>query len=129
MMQKVSWSILDQIFLYEKYESMFEEGEGDGSLDSSFRGKRIIYDEEVEHQENDSGFLQSGTMQYKIRDRSQGFFQINQLIWDPVDPLFFLLKDQPPCSVFSLRELFADEEILKGLLTSQTDHLISLYKR
>ncbi|KAG5586123.1 hypothetical protein H5410_046557 [Solanum commersonii] len=33
MMQKVSWSILDQIFLYEKYESEFEEGEGEGVLD------------------------------------------------------------------------------------------------
>ncbi|WMV58990.1 hypothetical protein MTR67_052375 [Solanum verrucosum] len=33
MMQKGSWSILDQRFLYEKYESKFEEGEGEGSLD------------------------------------------------------------------------------------------------
>ncbi|KAK6786224.1 hypothetical protein RDI58_014749 [Solanum bulbocastanum] len=40
----------------------------------SFRGKRIIYDEEDELQENDSGFLQSGTMQYQTRDRSQGLF-------------------------------------------------------
>ncbi|KAL0295066.1 UNVERIFIED_CONTAM: protein Ycf2 [Sesamum calycinum] len=36
----------------------------------SFRGKRIIYDEEDELQENDSEFLQSGTMQYQTRDRS-----------------------------------------------------------
>uniref|UniRef100_A0A3Q7JC17 Uncharacterized protein n=1 Tax=Solanum lycopersicum TaxID=4081 RepID=A0A3Q7JC17_SOLLC len=95
----------------------------------SFRGKRIIYDEEDELQENDSGFLQSGTMQYQTRDRSQGLFRISQFIWDPADPLFFLFKDQPPGSVFSHRELFADEEMSKGLLTSQTDPPTSLYKR
>nr|UVW93658.1 Ycf2 [Impatiens balsamina]UVW93679.1 Ycf2 [Impatiens balsamina] len=33
MMQKGSCSILDQRFLYEKYESEFEEGEGEGALD------------------------------------------------------------------------------------------------
>uniref|UniRef100_M1BU50 Protein ycf2 n=1 Tax=Solanum tuberosum TaxID=4113 RepID=M1BU50_SOLTU len=167
MMQKGSWSILDQRFLYEKYESEFEEGEGEGALDPqedlfnhivwapriwrpwgflfdcierpnelgfpywsrSFRGKRIIYDEEDELQENDSGFLQSGTMQYQTRDRSQGLFRISQFIWDPADPLFFLFKDQPPGSVFSHRELFADEEMSKGLLTSQTDPPTSIYKR
>ncbi|KAH0743131.1 hypothetical protein KY290_031124 [Solanum tuberosum] len=156
MMQKGSWSILDQRFLYEKYESEFEESEGEGALDPqedlfnhivwapriwrpwgflfdcierpnelgfpywsrSFRGKQIIYDEEDELQENDSGFLQSGTMQYQTRDRSQGLFRISQFIWDPADPLFFLFKDQPPGSVFSHRELFADEEMSKGLLTS-----------
>nr|YP_010273735.1 hypothetical chloroplast RF21 [Dinetus racemosus]YP_010273752.1 hypothetical chloroplast RF21 [Dinetus racemosus]UKO32143.1 hypothetical chloroplast RF21 [Dinetus racemosus]UKO32160.1 hypothetical chloroplast RF21 [Dinetus racemosus] len=156
MMQNGSCSILDQRFLYEKYES--EEGaldpqqieedlfnhivwapriwrpwgflciEGPNELgfsywSRSFRGKRIIYDEEDELQENDSEFLQSGTMQYKTRDRSskeQGFFRISQFIWDPADPLFFLFKDWPPGSVFSRRELFADEEMSKGLLTSQT---------
>jgi hypothetical protein len=148
---------LDQRFLYEKYESEFEEGALDpqqieedlfnhivwapriwrpwGFLcmerpnelgfyywSRSFRGKQIIYDEEDELQEKDSEFLQSGTLQYKTRDRSskeQGFFQISQFIWDPADPLFFLFKDRPPGSVFSRRELFADEEMSKGLLTSQ----------
>ncbi|KAL3806107.1 hypothetical protein ACJIZ3_000023 [Penstemon smallii] len=173
MMQNGSCSIFDQRFLYEKYESEFEEGEGDGALDPqqiegdlfnhivwapriwrpwgflfdcierpnelgfpywsrSFRGKRIIYDEEDELQENDSEFLQSGTMQYQTRDRSskeQGLFRISQFIWDPADPLFFLFKDQPPGSVFSHRELFADEEMSKGLLTSQTDPPTSIYKR
>ncbi|MCD7460986.1 hypothetical protein HAX54_044953 [Datura stramonium] len=65
--------------------------------------------EENELQENDSGFLQSGTMQYQTRDRSskeQGLFRIS---WDPTDPLF-PIQDQPPGSVFSHRELFADEE-------------------
>ncbi|MCD7468362.1 Protein Ycf2 A [Datura stramonium] len=83
MMQKGSWSILDQRFLYEKYESEFEEGEGEGALDLSFRGKRIIYDEEDKLQKNDSRFLQSGTMQYQTRDRSskeQGLFRISQFI-------------------------------------------------
>ncbi|KAH0670506.1 hypothetical protein KY285_024785 [Solanum tuberosum] len=167
MMQKGSWSILDQRFLYEKYESEFEEGEEEGALDPqedlfnhivwapriwrpwgflfdcierpnelgflywsrSFRGKRIIYDEEDELQENDSGLLQTGTMQYQTRDGSQVLFRISQFIWDPADPLFFLFKDQPPGSVFSHRELFADEEMSKGLLTSQTDPPTSIYKR
>nr|YP_010828164.1 putative chloroplast RF21 [Santalum spicatum]YP_010828172.1 putative chloroplast RF21 [Santalum spicatum]WFF45182.1 putative chloroplast RF21 [Santalum spicatum]WFF45190.1 putative chloroplast RF21 [Santalum spicatum] len=171
MMQNGSCSIVDQRFLYEKYESEFEEGEG--ALDPqqieedlfnhivlapriwhpwgflfdcierpnelgfpywarSFRGKRIIYDEEDEFQENDLEFLQSGTVQYQTRDRSskeQGFFRISQFIWDPADPLFFLFKDQPFVSVFSHREFFADEEMSKGLLTSQTDPPTSLYKR
>nr|YP_010890823.1 hypothetical protein RF2 [Dicliptera tinctoria]YP_010890840.1 hypothetical protein RF2 [Dicliptera tinctoria]WJK72171.1 hypothetical protein RF2 [Dicliptera tinctoria]WJK72188.1 hypothetical protein RF2 [Dicliptera tinctoria] len=173
MMQNGSCSVFDQRFLYEKYESEFEEGEGERALDPqqieedlfnhivwapriwrpwgflfdcverpnslgfpywsrSFRGKRIIYDEEDELQENDSEFLQSGTMQYQTRDRSskeQGLFQISQFIWDSADPLFFLFKDQPPGSVFSHRELFADEEMSKGLLTSQTDPPTSIYKR
>nr|UBT67960.1 hypothetical protein RF2 [Panax vietnamensis] len=173
MMQNGSCSILDQRFLYEKNESEFEEGEGEGALDPqqieedlfnhivwapriwrpwgflfdcierpnelgfpygsrSFRGKRILYDEEDELQENDSEFLQSGTMQYQTRDRSskeQGLFRISQFIWDPADPLFFLFKDQPFVSVFSHRELFADEEMSKGLLTSPTDPPTSIYKR
>ncbi|KAL8243271.1 hypothetical protein R6Q59_009529 [Mikania micrantha] len=98
----------------------------------SFRGKRIIYDEEDELQENDSEFLQSGTVQYQTRDRSskeQGLFRISQFIWDPADPLFFLFKAQPFVSVFSHRELFADEEMSKGLLTPQTNPPTSLYKR
>nr|AWI72950.1 Ycf2 [Landolphia dawei] len=173
IMQSGSCSILDQRFLYEKYESEFEGGEGEGALDPqqieedlfnhivwapriwrpwafrynqierpnslgfpywarSFRGKRIIYDEEDELQENDSEFLQNGRVQYQTRDRSskeQGLFRISQFIWDPADPLFFLFKDQPPGSVFSHRELFADEEMSKGLLTSQTDPPTSIYKR
>nr|GLL25463.1 hypothetical chloroplast RF21 [Ipomoea trifida] len=134
MMQNGSCSILDQIFLYEKYESEFEEGALDPNLDPQqieedlfnhivISGKRIFYDKEDELQENDSEFLQSGTMQYKTRDRSskeQGFFRISQFIWDPADPLFFLFKDRSPGSVFSRRELFADEEMSKGLLTAQT---------
>nr|YP_010729814.1 hypothetical chloroplast RF2 [Sassafras randaiense]WEF73435.1 hypothetical chloroplast RF2 [Sassafras randaiense]WEF73515.1 hypothetical chloroplast RF2 [Sassafras randaiense]WEF73595.1 hypothetical chloroplast RF2 [Sassafras randaiense]WEF73675.1 hypothetical chloroplast RF2 [Sassafras randaiense]WEF73835.1 hypothetical chloroplast RF2 [Sassafras randaiense] len=173
MMQNGSCSIVDQRFLYEKYESEFEEGEREGALDPqqieedlfnhivwapriwrpcgnlfdciertnelgfpywarSFRGKRIIYHKEDELQENDSEFLQSGTMQYQTRDRSskeQGFFRISQFIWDPADPFFFLFKDQPFVSVFSRREFFADEEMSKGLITSQTNPPTSIYKR
>nr|YP_009537495.1 hypothetical chloroplast RF2 [Dioscorea quartiniana]YP_009537512.1 hypothetical chloroplast RF2 [Dioscorea quartiniana]AYM33590.1 hypothetical chloroplast RF2 [Dioscorea quartiniana]AYM33607.1 hypothetical chloroplast RF2 [Dioscorea quartiniana] len=173
MMQNGSCSIVDQRFQYEKYESEFEEGEGEGALDpqqieedlfnhivwapriwrpcgnlfncierptelgfpywaGSFRGKQIIYHKEDELQENDSEFLQSGTMQYQIRDRSskeQGFFRISQFIWDPADPFFFLFKDQPFVSVFSRREFFADEEMSKGLITSQTNPPTSIYKR
>nr|YP_009261523.1 hypothetical chloroplast RF21 [Liriodendron chinense]YP_009261542.1 hypothetical chloroplast RF21 [Liriodendron chinense]YP_010370052.1 hypothetical chloroplast RF21 [Liriodendron chinense x Liriodendron tulipifera]YP_010370071.1 hypothetical chloroplast RF21 [Liriodendron chinense x Liriodendron tulipifera]ANN44773.1 hypothetical chloroplast RF21 [Liriodendron chinense]ANN44792.1 hypothetical chloroplast RF21 [Liriodendron chinense]QJU00448.1 hypothetical chloroplast RF21 [Liriodendron ch len=173
MMQNGSCSIVDQRFLYEKYESEFEGGEGEGALDPqqieedlfnhivwapriwrpcgnlfdciertnelgfpywarSFRGKRIIYHKEDELQENDSEFLQSGTMQYQTRDRSskeQGFFRISQFVWDPADPFFFLFKDQPFVSVFSRREFFADEEMSKGLITSQTNPPTSIYKR
>nr|YP_010858642.1 hypothetical protein RF2 [Actinorhytis calapparia]YP_010858659.1 hypothetical protein RF2 [Actinorhytis calapparia]WGM72385.1 hypothetical protein RF2 [Actinorhytis calapparia]WGM72402.1 hypothetical protein RF2 [Actinorhytis calapparia] len=171
MMQNGSCSIVDQRFLYEKYESEFEEGEGAvdpqqieedlfnhivwapriwrpcGNLfdcierptelgfpywGGSFRGKRIIYHKEDELQENDSEFLQSGTMQYQTRDRSskeQGFFRISQFIWDPADLFFFLFKDQPFVSVFSRREFFADEEMSKGLITYQTNPPTSIYKR
>ncbi|XP_049399715.1 protein Ycf2 A-like [Solanum stenotomum] len=97
----------------------------------SFRGKRILYDENDELQETDSGFLQSGTMQYQTRDRSskeQGLFRTSQFILAPADALFFLFKDQPPGFEFSHRELFADVEISKGLLTSQTDPPTSIYK-
>nr|AEX93965.1 hypothetical chloroplast RF21 [Asphodeline damascena] len=173
MIQNGSFSIVDQRFFYEKYESEFEEGEG--ALDpqqieedlfnhivwapriwhpcgnlfdcierptelgfpywaGSFRGKRIIYHKGDELQENDSEFLQmqSGTMQYQTRDRSskeQVFFRISQFIWDPADPFFFLFKDQPFVSVFSRREFFADEEMPKGLIISQTNLPASLYKR
>nr|YP_010940406.1 Ycf2 protein [Eremurus zoae]YP_010940423.1 Ycf2 protein [Eremurus zoae]WLR81350.1 Ycf2 protein [Eremurus zoae]WLR81367.1 Ycf2 protein [Eremurus zoae] len=169
MIQNGSFSIVDQRFFYEKYESEFKEGALDpqqieedlfnhivwapriwrpcGNLfdcierptelgfpywAGSFRGKRIIYHKGDELQENDSEFLQSGTMQYQTRDRSskeQVFFRISQFIWDPADPFFFLFKDQPFVSVFSRREFFADEEMPKGLIISQTNLSASIYKR
>ncbi|KAK2350161.1 protein Ycf2 [Trifolium repens] len=139
MIRNGSRSIFDQRFLYEKYESGFEE---EGVLDpesleedlfnhivwapriwrpwgflfdclersnelgfweESFRDKDIIYDEDQEDeeededelQENDSEFLQDGTMQYETRYRSskeQGVFRISQFIWDPEDPLFCYSK-------------------------------------
>nr|YP_010832887.1 Ycf2 [Astragalus cognatus]WFG52857.1 Ycf2 [Astragalus cognatus] len=90
----------------------------------SFRDKQIFYDEEGELQENDSEFLQGETMQYQTRDRSskeQGVFRISQFIWEPADPLFLLFKDDTFVSVFSHREFFADEEMSRLLLTSQTE--------
>nr|DBA09517.1 TPA_asm: Ycf2 protein [Corydalis boweri]DBA09527.1 TPA_asm: Ycf2 protein [Corydalis boweri] len=85
----------------------------------SFLGTRIISHQENDSEENDSEFLQSGTMQYQTRDRfskDQVFFQfqISQFLWDPANPFFF---DAP---VFSRREFFADQEMAKGLLTSLT---------
>nr|YP_009109941.1 hypothetical chloroplast RF21 [Trifolium strictum]AIJ28408.1 hypothetical chloroplast RF21 [Trifolium strictum] len=166
MIQNGSRSILDQRFLYEKYESGFEEGEGVldpqpleedllnhivwapriwrpwGFLfdclersnelgfpywERSFRDKQIIYDEEDELQENDS---EDGTMQYETRYRSskeQGVFRISQFIWDPEDPLFLLFQDDPFGSLFSHREFFADEEISRILLTSQTKQIFWKY--
>ncbi|KAI9075989.1 hypothetical protein K1719_042061 [Acacia pycnantha] len=173
MIQNGSCSIVDQRFrfLYENYESEFEEGEevldpqqieedlfnhivwapriwrpwgllfdcierpnelGFPYWARSFRGKRIIYDEEDELQENDSEFLQSGTMQYQTRDRSfkeQGLFGISQFIWDPADPLFLLFEDESFVSVFSHREFFADEEMSREFWIYQTDPYTSMSKR
>nr|YP_009968437.1 Ycf2 protein [Galega officinalis]QMX77641.1 Ycf2 protein [Galega officinalis] len=169
MIQNGSCSIVDQRFLYEKYESGFEEGEGffdpqpleedlfnhivwapriwrpwgflfDSSERSnefgfpywerSFEDREIIYDEEGELQENDSEFLEDGTMQYQTRDRSskeQGVFRISQFIWDPADPLFLLFQDDPFVSVFSHREFVPDEEMSRILLTCQTKKIYWKY--
>nr|YP_009581324.1 hypothetical chloroplast RF21 [Enemion raddeanum]YP_009581340.1 hypothetical chloroplast RF21 [Enemion raddeanum]QBK49389.1 hypothetical chloroplast RF21 [Enemion raddeanum]QBK49405.1 hypothetical chloroplast RF21 [Enemion raddeanum] len=90
----------------------------------AFRGKRIIdedalQEEEDELQENDSEFLQSGTI------KEQDFFRISQFIWDPADPSLFLFKDPP----FVRREFFADQETPKALLPSQTESPKSIYDR
>nr|YP_010566583.1 hypothetical protein RF2 [Medicago heyniana]UZC32050.1 hypothetical protein RF2 [Medicago heyniana] len=168
MIRNGSRSILDHRFLYEKYESGFEEGEGvldpleedlfnhivwaprmwrpweflfDDCIERSnefgfpywersFWDKQIIYDEEGELQENDSEFLQDGTMEYQTQNRSfkeQGVFRISQFIWDPSDPLFLLFQDDPLVSVFSHRELVADEEMSNILLTCQTKKIYWKY--
>nr|YP_010565824.1 hypothetical protein RF2 [Medicago turbinata]UZC30456.1 hypothetical protein RF2 [Medicago turbinata] len=167
MIQNGSRSILDHRFLYEKYESGFEEGEvldpleedllnhivwapriwrpweflfddciersnefGFPYWERSFWDKQIIYDEEGELQENDSEFLQDGTMEYQTQNRSfkeQGVFRISQFIWDPSDPLFLLFQDDPFVSVFSHRELVADEEMSNILLTCQTKKIYWKY--
>nr|YP_010015736.1 hypothetical protein RF2 [Rhipsalis baccifera]YP_010015745.1 hypothetical protein RF2 [Rhipsalis baccifera]QOI72720.1 hypothetical protein RF2 [Rhipsalis baccifera]QOI72729.1 hypothetical protein RF2 [Rhipsalis baccifera] len=93
----------------------------------SLRDKWIINDE---LEENDSEFLQSGTVPYPARARSfneQGFFALNRVIWDPADPIFFLFQDEHelPVSVFSNREFFADEEI--ELLISKKKKKASKY--
>nr|YP_009526164.1 Ycf2 [Dianthus caryophyllus]YP_010938532.1 Ycf2 [Dianthus cincinnatus]YP_010938550.1 Ycf2 [Dianthus cincinnatus]YP_010938700.1 Ycf2 [Dianthus barbatus]YP_010938718.1 Ycf2 [Dianthus barbatus]QYF08531.1 Ycf2 [Dianthus fruticosus subsp. amorginus]QYF08782.1 Ycf2 [Dianthus fruticosus subsp. fruticosus]UFP05486.1 hypothetical protein RF2 [Dianthus chinensis]CUA65787.1 Ycf2 [Dianthus gratianopolitanus]CUA66543.1 Ycf2 [Dianthus moravicus] len=160
MMQNGSCSILDHRFIYEKYQSELEKGEG--ALDPPqieedlfnpivwapriWNPRSFLFDcierpnelgfpywaGSLRGKENNSEFLQSGTMQYQTRDRSskeQGFFRISQFIWDPADPLFFLSKDPPFGSVFSHGEFFADEEMSKGLLTSQRATPTSTYKR
>nr|QTI91282.1 Ycf2 [Leuchtenbergia principis] len=81
----------------------------------SLRDEEIFYDED-EFEEDDSEFLQSGTVPYPARDRSfseQGFFSVNRFIWDPTDPIFLLLQDEHelPLSVFSNREFFVDKEM------------------
>nr|YP_009657014.1 hypothetical chloroplast RF2 [Medicago orbicularis]QCO73911.1 hypothetical chloroplast RF2 [Medicago orbicularis] len=168
MIQNGSRSILDHRFLYEKYESGFEEGEGvldpleedlfnhivwaprmwrpweflfDDCIERSnefgfpywersFWDKQIIYDEEGELQENDSEFLQDGTMEDQTQNRSfkeQGVFRISQFIWDPSDPLFLLFQDDSFVSVFSHRELVPDEEMSNILLTCQTKKIYWKY--
>nr|GLL21603.1 Ycf2 [Ipomoea trifida] len=148
MMQNGSCSILDQIFLYEKYESEFEEGALDPNLDpqqieedlfnhivwapriwrpwgflchfgasGSFMIKRMSFKRMI----RSSCRVEPCSTRHEIDlPKEQGFFRISQFIWDPADPLFFLFKDRSPGSVFSRRELFADEEMSKGLLTAQT---------
>nr|UDZ61537.1 hypothetical protein RF2 [Albidella nymphaeifolia] len=71
----------------------------------------------LQERDKDSEFLQSGTMQTRDRfSKEQGFWQISQFIWDPPDPFFFLFEDEP-VSVFSHREVFADKEMPKALVT------------
>nr|YP_010760245.1 Ycf2 protein [Cuscuta volcanica]YP_010760296.1 Ycf2 protein [Cuscuta volcanica]WEY30220.1 Ycf2 protein [Cuscuta volcanica]WEY30221.1 Ycf2 protein [Cuscuta volcanica] len=110
-----SSSILDQQFLYE---SEFEESPQQIEEDLV---NHIVWAPRlwrpwgflgVSYEENDS---ESG---YETRDSSS-----KEFIWDPTDPFFFLFKDKLPGSVFSRRELFADEEMAKALLTSQIEHM------
>nr|QJQ78861.1 Ycf2 [Glycyrrhiza triphylla] len=130
----------DSEFFEEKNDSEFFEEKNDSEFfqenDSEFfqeNDSEFFQENDSEFfQENDSEFLQGGTMQYQTRNRSsneQGVFRINQFIWDPADPLFFLFKDQPFVSVFLHREFFADEEMSRGLLTFQTDISKYIYKR
>nr|YP_010290906.1 hypothetical protein RF2 [Gahnia tristis]YP_010290929.1 hypothetical protein RF2 [Gahnia tristis]ULQ66064.1 hypothetical protein RF2 [Gahnia tristis]ULQ66087.1 hypothetical protein RF2 [Gahnia tristis] len=64
----------------------------------SFQGKWPFYHEEdklqeEELQENDSEFLQSGTIQYQKREifsKEQSFFLISRFIWEPSQPFFLL---------------------------------------
>nr|YP_009664110.1 Ycf2 protein [Cuscuta costaricensis]YP_009664161.1 Ycf2 protein [Cuscuta costaricensis]QCW07746.1 Ycf2 protein [Cuscuta costaricensis]QCW07797.1 Ycf2 protein [Cuscuta costaricensis] len=101
-----SSSILDQRFLYE---SEFEESPQQIEEDLL---NHIIWAPRlwrpwgflgVSYEENDS------EMQYKTSSK--------EFIWDPTDPLFFLFNPG------SRRELFADEEMAKALLTSQIEHM------
>nr|AHA12882.1 hypothetical chloroplast RF21 [Maranta leuconeura]AHA12900.1 hypothetical chloroplast RF21 [Maranta leuconeura] len=126
MMQNRSCSIVDQRFLYEKYESEFEEEEG--AVDP-----QQIEEDLFNHIVWAPRIWRPCGNPYQTRDRSskeQGFFRISQFIWDPADPFFFLSKDPPFVSVFSRREFFADEEMSKGLgLISPQDLPTSLCTR
>nr|UUF92360.1 hypothetical protein RF2 [Allium wallichii var. platyphyllum]UUF92361.1 hypothetical protein RF2 [Allium wallichii var. platyphyllum] len=118
MMQNGSFSIVDQRFFYEKYESEFEEGEGplDPQQIAEDLFNHIVWAPRI--------WRPCGNLFDCIErptEKEQGFFRISQFIWDPADPFFFLFKDQPFVSVFSRREFFADEEMSKGLITSQTN--------
>nr|YP_009130085.1 hypothetical chloroplast RF21 [Campynema lineare]YP_009130102.1 hypothetical chloroplast RF21 [Campynema lineare]AJV88554.1 hypothetical chloroplast RF21 [Campynema lineare]AJV88572.1 hypothetical chloroplast RF21 [Campynema lineare]QKE31341.1 Ycf2 [Campynema lineare]QKE31358.1 Ycf2 [Campynema lineare] len=115
-----SCSIVDQRFLYEKYESEFEEGEGalDPQQIEEDLFNHIVWAPRI--------WRPCGNLFDCIEE--QGFFRISQFIWDPVDPFFFLFKDQPFVSVFSRREFFADEEMSKGFITSQTNTPTSISK-
>uniref|UniRef100_A0A7N0TAG1 Ycf2 n=1 Tax=Kalanchoe fedtschenkoi TaxID=63787 RepID=A0A7N0TAG1_KALFE len=112
MMQNRSCSIVDQRFFNEKYELEFEEGEVKGALDL-----QVIEENLFNHL----------VWAPRISSKEQGFFRIRQFIWHPTNPLFFLFKDQPPISVFSHLEFFADEEMSKGLLNSLTDPPTYIY--
>ncbi|XP_051115814.1 putative late blight resistance protein homolog R1B-16 [Andrographis paniculata] len=152
MMQNGSCSIFDQRFLYEKYESEFEEGEGERALDPqqieedffnhivwapriwrpwgflfdciespnelgfpywsrSFRGKRIIYDEEDELQENDSEEHESlkPCFLYMRAFREDAEIEVSNLIRSWVDEGFIIMKEDK-----SLEE--HAEEYLKDLI-------------
>nr|ANQ38696.1 Ycf2 [Cynomorium coccineum]ANQ38697.1 Ycf2 [Cynomorium coccineum]ANS54317.1 Ycf2 [Cynomorium coccineum] len=86
---------------------------------------RIYYEKD----ETDSELFKSVIMEYQTLDissyKEQGFFRISQFIWDPVDPLFFLLKYQLAFSHF--------EDMKKELITitiqMDTDTPTSIYKR
>nr|AKT74001.1 hypothetical chloroplast RF21 [Corsia cf. boridiensis SPL470-2] len=120
-MMNGSCSIVDQIFLYEKYESELKEVEG--SL-----GPQQIEEDLFNHIVWAPRIWRPcGNLFDYIKE--QGFFRISQFIWDPADPFFFLFKDQPSVSVFSRREFFADEEMSRGLVTSQTNPPKSMSKR
>nr|YP_009141235.1 hypothetical chloroplast RF21 [Lathyrus clymenum]AIL55761.1 hypothetical chloroplast RF21 [Lathyrus clymenum] len=114
--------------LWRPWDFLFNEGSNELRFpywEGSFQDK----DDYDEKRENDSEFLQDGTMQDQTRVRSsneQGFFQISQFIWDPTDPLFLLFQEDP-VPVFSHQEFSPDEEMSRILLTSQTNKIYWKY--
>nr|AAY58019.1 Ycf2 [Cuscuta sandwichiana] len=107
-----SSSILDQQFLYE---SEFEESPQQIEEDLL---NHIVWAPRLWRP---WGFL---GVSYEENDSERGTnTRAKEFIWDPTDPLFFLFKDQTPGSIFSRRELFAEEEMAKALLTSQIEHM------
>uniref|UniRef100_A0A1Y3BW62 Uncharacterized protein n=1 Tax=Helianthus annuus TaxID=4232 RepID=A0A1Y3BW62_HELAN len=137
MMQKGSCSILDQRFLYEKDESEFEEGEGalDRQQIEEDLFNHIVWAPRIWRP---WGFLfdcieRPNELGFPYWSRS---FRGKRIIYDKEDELqendseFLQSGTAHPLSLlFSHRELFADEEMSKGLLTPQTNPPTSLYKR
>nr|AIK21316.1 hypothetical chloroplast RF21 [Lathyrus sativus] len=119
LMEELLENILWAPRLWRPWCFLFDEGSNELRFpygEGSFQDK----DDYDEKGENDSEFLQDGTMQDQTRVRSsneQGFFHISHFIWDPGDPLFLLFQeDEDP--VFSHQEEFSSEEQI--LLTSKT---------
>nr|YP_009926718.1 hypothetical protein RF2 [Lophopyxis maingayi]QNK05010.1 hypothetical protein RF2 [Lophopyxis maingayi] len=82
-------------------------------------GKELVREAKLERDKHIMKLLMSGPADHPINARfsqEEGFFRRNQFIWDPADPIFFILTDQPLSSVFSNRKLEVnDEEMLKGI--------------
>nr|YP_009436360.1 hypothetical chloroplast RF2 [Cyphia belfastica]YP_009436385.1 hypothetical chloroplast RF2 [Cyphia belfastica]ATG26538.1 hypothetical chloroplast RF2 [Cyphia belfastica]ATG26563.1 hypothetical chloroplast RF2 [Cyphia belfastica] len=81
------------------------------------------YDDDAAYE----AFLQS-VYQTRARIRSskeQVLFKISRFIWDPGNPLFVLSEDPVLASMFSHREFFAEEELLRWFITSE---IKSMYK-
>ncbi|KAL6556208.1 Protein Ycf2 [Orobanche gracilis] len=77
-------------------------------------------DEDEEDELQESEFLESGDETRYRSLNEQNLFQISQFIWDPADPLSLLFNDdEPPGSVFSHQNLFADDMLFKAVITSE----------
>nr|UDZ61536.1 hypothetical protein RF2 [Albidella oligococca] len=102
----------------------------------AYRSKRIFSEDEFQGYEEEDEELQElfeeEFLQRVTRRRIQKGFSfsrqgvlckeedfLDQGIWHPPDPLFFLFKDRTLVSVFSRREFFADEDMSKALVTFQ----------
>ncbi|KAK8947867.1 Protein ycf2 [Platanthera guangdongensis] len=96
MIQNGSCSIVDQRFLYEKYESEFEEGALDPQQIEEYLFNHIVW---------------------------------APRIWRPCDNLFDCIERPTELGFPYRREFFADEEMSKGLIASQTNPPTSMYKR
>ncbi|KAL6556204.1 Protein Ycf2 [Orobanche gracilis] len=78
-------------------------------------------DEDEEDELQESEFLESGDETRYRSLNEQNLFRISQFIWDPADPLSLLFNDddEPPGSVFSHQNLFADDMLFKAVITSE----------
>jgi hypothetical protein len=60
--------------------------------------------------------------------KEEGVFLNKSIHLGPCRSTLFEFKDQLLIYMFSYQECFADEEMLKRILTFQTDHPTSIYK-